>query len=126
MHINEAFPSKYVRAADLKNSEVTVVIATVDVENISPTERKLVMTFQGKQKGMVLNKTNANRIAYVYGNDTDDWIGKEIVLYPEMVEFQGRMVEAIRVKPPLKKPAKKYDLTTGNGAPVDDTLDDFR
>ena len=41
----------------------------------------------------------------LYGNDTDDWVGREIVLGVDFVDFQGKTVEAIRVKPPKSRPA---------------------
>jgi hypothetical protein len=97
MKLNDIFPSNYIKAADLQKREVSVVIASAEVEPIGD-ERKLVLKFQGRQKGMICNKTNANRIAYAYGEDTDAWVGKEIVLYPDLVDFQGRTVEAIRVR----------------------------
>jgi hypothetical protein len=36
-------------------------------------------------------------IAEMYGAETDHWHGKKITLYPARVEFQGRIVTAIRV-----------------------------
>ena len=104
MLINEVFPSKYVKASDLQGREITVVIRVVAVEKMGE-DRKLVVYFQGKEKGLVTNKTNANRIAMLYGDDTDQWIGREIVLGTDYVEFQGKTVEAIRIKPPVKRAA---------------------
>jgi len=52
---------------------------------------------------MVLNKTNANNIATVYGDDTNDWRDQDIVLFPAMVDFQGKTVQAIRVRGPQPK-----------------------
>ena len=94
-HIDEAFPSKYVRASDLRNKPARVVISNLVYETID-NKRKLIMFFQGKEKGLVLNKTNATAIATVYGQDTDDWIGGELELYPTMVDYQGKQVEALR------------------------------
>ncbi len=57
---------------------------------------------------MVCNKTNANTITKLYGDDTDAWIGKPITLCAREVEFQGEMVLAIRVSlkaPPIGQPA---------------------
>ena len=98
--ISESFPSKYVKAADLKGQNVIVVIGHVTFERIGTNDKddKPVLYFQGKSKGMVLNKTNATNIAHLYGDDTDDWAGREIVLFPAMVDFQGKTVEAIRVR----------------------------
>jgi hypothetical protein len=33
------------------------------------------------------------------GKRTEDWPGKQIVLYPTMVSFKGQVAEAIRIKP---------------------------
>ena len=52
---------------------------------------------------MVMNKTNASNIANVYGDDTADWRDQEIVLFSAMVDFQGKSVEAIRVRAPQPK-----------------------
>jgi hypothetical protein len=104
MRISAAFPSTYLKAADLQGRTVPVAIDRVELEEIGG-EHKPILYFQGKDKGLVLNKTNANNIAAVYGDDTDDWIGGGIQLFPTMVDFQGRSVEAIRVRVAPRKAA---------------------
>lgn len=99
MNINEAFPSNYLKASDLKGTTPTVTMSHVTSEQMGD-DRKLVLYFQGKDKGMVLNKTNANNIATIYGPETEQWQGKKVVLAVAWVDFQGRSVEAIRVRPP--------------------------
>jgi len=101
MLVNEVFPSKYIKADDLKGNDVAVVIADAQMESLG-NDQKLILYFQNKEKGLVTNKTNAGRIAYLYGDDTDGWIGKPIVLASEFVEFQGKTVKAIRIKPPAR------------------------
>jgi hypothetical protein len=54
-------------------------------------EEKPVVSFRETDKTFVLNKTNSNTIAGLYGNETDQWVGKQIVLFPTEVEFQGAM-----------------------------------
>lgn len=63
---------------------------------------KLRLAFQGQEKGLILNKTNAMSIAHQYGSDTDQWIGKEILLYSTKVDFGGSMVDAIRINTPMQ------------------------
>ena len=63
---------------------------------------KPVVYFENKEKGLVLNKTNATVIAAGYGPETDGWVGKPITLYPAKVSFQGQMVAAIRVELPVQ------------------------
>jgi len=80
---------------------VSVTIESVIVENVagpqSPEEKKPVLYFVGKEKGLVMNKTNANTVSAVYGDETDDWIGKTIKLYVAKVQFKADMVDAIRI-----------------------------
>ena len=59
MRISSAFPSKYLKAADLQDKQVTVRMSHVETETIGDDDRP-VLYFQGKEKGLVLNKTNAN------------------------------------------------------------------
>lgn len=96
MNINGAFPSQYLKAADLSKATV-VTIASVEVEEIGD-DTKPVLHFKGSDKGLVLNKTNANIISEVLGTEeTDEWIGKKISIYPTKTEFQGKRVACIRV-----------------------------
>lgn len=106
MLINEAFPSTYLKAADLQGRTIVVKIDRVETEDLNG-ERKLAMYFVGKDKPMILNKTNANTIAAAYGQDTDDWRDAEVVLFMAMVDFQGKTVEALRVKIPPRKPVPR-------------------
>lgn len=110
MKVADVFPSNYIKADDLQGREVPVVIADAKIEKLG-NDQKLVLYFQHKDKGLVTNKTNAGRISYLYGDDTDGWIGREIVLGSEFVEYQGRSVKAIRIKPPARaaaSPAAPY------------------
>lgn len=104
MNIESAFPSTYLKAADLQGRTASVTIRNVVMETVGQ-DQKPIIYFNGKEKGMVLNRTNANTISMVYGQNTDDWQGGEIQLFTAMVDFQGRSVEAIRVRIPPRKPA---------------------
>lgn len=102
MNINDAFPSNYLKASDLGDSQPVVTVDRVELEPFGRTkEMKPVVYFAGKQKGIVLNKTNSKKIAEIaMSHDTDDWHGVQIRLYSTEVDFQGETVEAIRVKAP--------------------------
>ena len=103
MNINNAFPSSYVKASELNGRRVTVTMDRVEMQEIGG-EPKPVLYFKGTPKGLVLNKTNALVIADMYSTETDAWGGKQIVIYPARVEFQGKIVDAIRVH--LSTPAE--------------------
>lgn len=102
MKVSQAFPSDFLKAADLDGANVRLVMAHCEMKDIGD-DNKPVLHFKGKEKGLVLNKTNANNIAAEYGDDMDDWMGKEIILFTAWVDFQGKSVEAIRVRAPQPK-----------------------
>lgn len=122
MRISNAFPSEYLKASDLDGRSVKVLMDRVEMKDIGG-DHKPILFFQGKDKGMVLNKTNANNIALAYGDDTDDWAGREIVLFEAMVDFQGKTVPAIRVRAPTAKdraPQRPAPQPTQHDIPNDD------
>lgn len=122
MRIDAAFPSDYLKAADLEGKQVVYTIESVKVEEIGQKrDQRPVVYFEGEDKGLVLNKTNARVISEAYGLDTDDWTGHQIALYEKMVEFEGKEVPAIRVKVPKAKPAARKPAPA---AQADDDLDD--
>jgi len=124
MDINSAFPSKWLKAADLKGKRVTVTISGVEMEDVGDKDEgeKPVCYFEGKTKGLVLNKTNSSMIAEICDDstETDDWIGASIVLFSQKVDFQGRRVDAIRIDSPngtKQKSGKKAPVDEGEAPP---------
>jgi hypothetical protein len=113
MDINSAFPSNYLKASDLQGKHIQLEIDDVRWESIGD-EQKAVLYFLGKDKGLVLNKTNANAIAEKLGYETNNWHKKVITIFPTQTDFQGRTVPCIRVKldpaatvaPPQAQPAE--------------------
>ena len=100
MDINSAFPSNFLRASDLKGSAVSVTLDRVEMEKVGD-DHKPVIYFTGKEKGLVLNKTNANIIEDIVGSaDTDQWRGKAVTLFPTKTEFQGKRVDCLRFREP--------------------------
>lgn len=102
MNINSAFPSNYIKASDLEGRAVNVTIREVKTEQVGQNkDTKPVLYFDGKTKGLVLNKTNARKIASIAGSaDTEDWTGLQIAIFPTETEFAGETVDCIRVKAP--------------------------
>ncbi len=100
-NIDAAFPSKYLKASDLMGRRVTVIMTEVRTEEVGrDKELRPVLFFKGKDKGIVLNKTNAKKISDAFGPETDDWFGQSIILFEAMVDYGGDTVPAIRVAIP--------------------------
>jgi hypothetical protein len=103
MKISEEFPSKYLKASDLQGREHKVVLQTVIKEQVGKEANlELVVYFRvpvnGVNKPWVLNKTNANTISDLYGDNTGEWEGQSLVLKPVTIEFQGKATPAIRCR----------------------------
>jgi hypothetical protein len=103
MKMSTAFPSKYLKAADLQDRQHTLTMKLVEFEIIGDDDRKPVLYFERTSKGLVLNKTNAKVISAAYGDESELWHDKPLILFPAVVDFRGDQVEAIRVRVP--KPA---------------------
>lgn len=62
---------------------------------------KPTLKFKGKEKLLVLCKTNQSVIHFVTGEPPGEkWAGKKLTIQPRMVEAFGDQVVAIRVIPP--------------------------
>lgn len=110
MNINDSFPSNWLKSADLQGRAVQVQISHVTEEDIGDGV-KPVLYLQGKVKGVVLNKTNASMIANSYGDETEAWEGKPLEIYPDKTQFQGKIVDCIRVRVPAPEPEVEDDGT---------------
>ncbi len=110
-NISEFYSGEFLKCEDLKNQDAQVTIDKVEERDFENDRPKLVLSFRGKDKLLVLNKTNAKNIARFLGNATEDWPGNDIVLHPTKVDFKGDYVDAIRVHEP-PRPAAPVDLKT--------------
>lgn len=108
MRMSEAFPSNWLKASDLQGRTVKATIKDVVMEDVGDGEKPIV-TFVGKDKGLVLNKTNANMIVDAYGDETDTWAGKEIEIFPDKTSFKGQIVPCIRVRVKQDEPPPPAD-----------------
>lgn len=101
MKKSQLFPTKYLSAGDL-DGDTHVKITNAILESLqapdSKIEDKCILYFDQLQKGLPLNVTNWNSIEALHGDDSDDWIGKWVTLYPTKVQFGNKMVDGIRVR----------------------------
>ena len=99
MKISSAFPSTYIKAADLQGRAVRLTISDCRMEHFDD-ESKPMLTFAGTERGLILNKTNSGVLTNAFGDETDDWRGRAVELYPDRVMFAGRLVDAVRIRIP--------------------------
>jgi hypothetical protein len=126
-------PSNTLKAADFEGGEWELTIKDYKVVEFDQQDqktgetykqRKPVFSFNETEKSLVCNKTNRNAIAYVYGDEMDDWIGKKIILFGQLVDFGNKQVEGIRVRVPKPRtaPVKGKHDERNPPPPLDDDI----
>ena len=105
MELNQIFAASDTLAAeDLQGSDVVLTIKSVEIveyEDDGYKKKKPVLHFTETEKKLISNKTNSMVIGEHHGNDTDEWVGHKITLYPTHTSFNSKTVPCIRVRPPV-------------------------
>ena len=116
MKTSDMIVSKFLKKEEV-DPPVLAYIAKVGKEDVSmedkPSEYKFCLHFKGDIKPLVLNSTNIQMIEKIHGDETDDWLGKPIVLYNDPnIMFKGELKGGIRVRkvnPEAKLPPPPAD-----------------
>lgn len=113
MKMHEMFPSNWLKGEEIRDKYpkgIKLVMAEGKLEEMPDGGYKPVLYFERTKKGLVLNKTNGDTIAEHYGDDSDAWIGKSIVLYfDKNVTFAGKKTGGIRVRIPEDGRTRKQE-----------------
>jgi len=127
MRVESMTESKYLKQSDV-DGDLLVTISKIGKVNLAKEgdapEYKWAMKFEELQKPLILNATNLKRLARACNSqETDDWIGKKILLYVDPdIEFGGNVVGGIRVKAAENHGARQVP---GKGkGPMGDMADD--
>jgi hypothetical protein len=102
------YGGRYLRAEDVSGDFIaTIINVTVATFEKGP---KAVLSLEGEERGLVLNKTNAEALKAAFGKDFPDWVGRPVEVRKQRAMFAGKMVPALRVYPvrrgaPLVAPA---------------------
>jgi hypothetical protein len=118
---DELYPSKYLKAADLKGKPVGLIIDRVTQETLEANGKKdvkPVVHFRNTAKLLVLNLTNYVSIADQHGDETNNWPGCKIVVYPTTTLVGNKQKDCIRVEEKTE-PEKE-----GGKPPPRDDMDD--
>lgn len=107
-NINDIFPSRYLKAHELKGTSPTVTIERVGVEQVRSrvkVDTKPVLYFRGKTKGLLLNKTMAQSLTEIAGSPlTEAWAGVTVTLFATTATFDKAVHQVIRIKAPVHVP----------------------
>jgi glucose-6-phosphate dehydrogenase assembly protein OpcA len=107
MDYEKLYPGRFLKSADFDGKDVTLTVKAVRAEKVDD-KMKAIMSFEGTDKELVLNRTNAEAVKLMFGRETNDWLGKRITWFPLSMAnpFGDGNVTAVRVRgsPDLAKP----------------------
>ena len=85
--------SNYIKKEDLTQpTRLTVAgCQRKDIGQEGKPEFRWVVEFGGEWKPLILNRTNTDVFFDTLGEDSDNWVGKQIILFNDKsVEYQGK------------------------------------
>lgn len=118
MKASELFPSTYLNAKSAgRYNGKTLTIYEVKIENIpgrdgQADKPKLAIGFESVDKLMIVNKTNFQILSEAYGDETDDWKQKKVLLSIVRVQFEGKLTPSIMLTPNPEEQANLEGQTT--------------
>lgn len=112
MKSDQAFPSKYLKAADFAGGKRPhFQVARVEFENVGREDKpdlkpvmhvlyngRPILAANGEEKGIVINQTNWGAIATDLGDESDAWIGHTIEFFSMRVQGPNGMTDGIRCR----------------------------
>ncbi len=117
------FDRKHLGAWDLQGRDWVLKIQKVTAEALrsetGKKQKKPVVSFEGAEKTLVLNKTIAKVLIGLYGPETSTWVGRLVTLYPTRTMFGNAEVDCIRVRPTVPKGKADPHL---DAQPIDEAM----
>ena len=88
---DDIYGSKYFGPPDLHGEMIRHEVGKVEIADLrekdGSTKRKFIVYFKGVDKPLVLNRTNAQKLAAALGKDRTAWIDVVVELYAEMTSL---------------------------------------
>ena len=94
MRVTDAFKGNFIDALAVTDGQVALTIKGYAKPNEvkAADGRKIdkpILYFEGTDKGLILNPTNARTIGLRCGNEMDNWAGRRVVLFRDECEAFG-------------------------------------
>ncbi len=113
---SEMRESKFLKQSDVGNGVLATIKScirmNVNKEGAEADMMRWCLTFTNLDKPLVLNFVNQQSCEEICkSDDTDDWIGKEIVLYTDPnVVYGGKRTGGIRIRAPKVRRAPVMEI----------------
>jgi hypothetical protein len=127
--MNKYVKSNFYRGDDLElNVHYEEIVSSVDFRDFEDTgEVTPILCFEsGKKCG--LNQTRLTAMIDAYGPNSDNWIGKKVIIFRSTATYQGKPVAAVGLEPVVAtriaaEPAGPRLVKTAETAPAHDRHD---
>jgi len=124
--VSEMIQSKFLRKEDFEEDRV-LTIRGLKLEDMPGDDgtQKWVLYFKEEAKGMALNVTTIRVLEAAFGDDSDMWLGKRVMVYVDpSVSFGGKVVGGLRIRTP-RKPKPEATAPAPPPAAADEFHDDI-
>lgn len=116
MDVSQFLGGNYLAHTDLPLPYQVWTISKVD-QQVLDESPKVCVGFAEHAKSLACNKTNLTRLSELYGTDTTQWIGKQVLVYRSTTAFQGQTRRCIRLCGPTQTPPDPICDQQGNVVP---------
>lgn len=91
-----AFATGSFKAEDIPQDGLVLTVRGVE-SRVFDDKAKLFLAFEETGKTLALNQTRLAVMRGTLGDETDEWIGKQIKLLPGVTEFKGKRVGCVTI-----------------------------
>lgn len=99
-HFDQLYPGRFLKSGELLGKKVTVKIADIQIDELEGEKGKKIqgiIFLEGKDKQIVLNKTNGLCLRGMFGAKLTEWVGKRITIFQDQTKLAGELVDCIRI-----------------------------
>ena len=98
------------RGVDYKDSDVvTILNEGVVVEGKFGEQHLFKMGFVSGEKNLSINQTSMNKLIDVFGDDTANWVGKEVKLWVVKQNVAGKFTDVTYITTPDQQLGEEGD-----------------
>jgi hypothetical protein len=98
MNMTDFVNSNYIKGEDIaQNVLIEATIASVKRKEFEDSEKSVIALEDGRQ--VVLNQTRLKVLIGAFGPNSENWIGKPVILSRGQERYGGKSVPAVRMEP---------------------------
>ena len=98
-NFKELYSGNFLKAEDVKEKPFKGVIERAESVKMNDGREKLVVYFEDRKRGLVLNGTRYDRIVEIAKtHETEDWVGVPLTVFADKTNFGGKRVDCIAVR----------------------------